>query len=50
MKRKAYVRKPRLILCRVCEVKAFADYPYCEKHTEIYEAAEMQKRQMQETG
>jgi hypothetical protein len=29
-------------------VKVFADYPYCEKHKEIYDVAKMQKRQTQE--
>jgi hypothetical protein len=41
--------KPRFKLCRVCDTKVFADYPYCEKHKEIYEIVKMRKSEVQET-
>jgi hypothetical protein len=50
MKGRPTRKKPLFKLCQVCNVKVFADYPYCEKHKEIYEVAKMRKRQMQEAG
>jgi hypothetical protein len=49
MKGRPTRKDPLFKLCRVCNVKVFADYPFCEKHKEIYEIAKMRKRQMQET-
>jgi hypothetical protein len=46
MKGRPIRKKPLFQLCRVCNVKVFADYPYCEKHKRIYEIAKMSKLQM----